>query len=116
MSTAVLVFDRALHLSYLNPAVRMLLEISADRPRHTGRGRDAGTRRTRRAAACSTRGLEPFTERELDLHAAYGQRMIVDCTVTPYGTGELLLEIIRVDRHLRIAQEEILLAQQHRGA
>jgi two-component system nitrogen regulation sensor histidine kinase GlnL len=53
-----------------------------------------------------------FTERELELHTAMGQRMTVDCAVTPIDRGNLLLEITQVDRHLRIAHDEHLLVQQ----
>jgi two-component system nitrogen regulation sensor histidine kinase GlnL len=57
---------------------------------------------------------QPYTERELELglSSASGHRITVDCTVTPLGEGDLLLEIAQVDRHLRIAHEEHLLVQQ----
>jgi len=113
LNTAVILLNESLQLTYLNPAAENLFEIS----RRQVRGQDwpqimqvdiALNKRLRGVS----QALEPFTERELELRTAYGQRMTVDCTVTPLPNGDLLLEIVRVDRHLRIAHEEHLLVQQ----
>jgi len=113
LNTAVLLLDNQLLLVYLNPAAENLFEIS--RRQITGHYwpdtiHAGGPLVDRLRATLKTR--HPFTERELELHTATGQRMTVDCIVTPSGTEELLLEIMQVDRHLRIAHEEHLLVQQ----
>ncbi len=113
LNTAVLVLDHRLLLVYLNPAAENLFEIS--RRQITGHYwpdmiRASEPLVNRLKETLNTR--HPFTERELELHTATGQRMTVDCIVTPSGREDLLLEIMQVDRHLRIAHEEHLLVQQ----
>ncbi|HHH44547.1 MAG TPA: nitrogen regulation protein NR(II) [Gammaproteobacteria bacterium] len=113
LTTAVLVLDRRLHIDYLNPAAENLFEISKRQvggqywPELVGAGEALVNRLN---ATTGTR--HPFTERELALRSANGHRMTVDCVVTPSGKEELLLEIMQIDRHLRIAHEEHLLVQQ----
>ncbi len=56
-----------------------------------------------------------FIERELRLRKTTVESITVDCTVTPLTLGRkvgLLLEILPLDRHLRISRDELLLAQQ----
>jgi two-component system nitrogen regulation sensor histidine kinase GlnL len=107
----VLLDDR-LHLKYLNPAAENLFEVSRRQVKghywpdvaHTASLKD------RLLEALRTR--VPFTERELELYTAPGTRMTVAFTVTPLDRESLLLEIMQVDRQLRIAHEELLLTQQ----
>ena len=113
LNTAVLVLDHRLLLVYLNPAAENLFEIS--RRQITGQYwpdmiHAGGPLVDRLRKTLKTR--HPFTERELELHTATGQRMTVDCIVTPSGKEDLLLEIKQVDRHLRIAHEEHQRVQQ----
>lgn len=113
LNTAVLLLDQQLKLVYLNPAAENLLEIS--RRQVTGQYWPDVVKAGAALVERLNETLEmqgPFTERELELHTASGQRMTVDCTVTPSVEGNLLLEITQVDRHLRIAHEEHLLVQQ----
>ncbi len=114
LNTAVVLLNTSLQLTYLNPAAENLFEVSRRQVlgQYWPNVMQADASLIERLRD-SVKRLEPFTERELELHTAYGQRMTVDCTVTPYGKGDLLLEIAQVDRHLRIAHEEHLLAQQH---
>lgn len=56
-----------------------------------------------------------FVERELRLRKPGEAPLTVDCTVTPVLLGRdigLLVEILPLDRHLRISRDELLLAQQ----
>jgi two-component system nitrogen regulation sensor histidine kinase GlnL len=56
-----------------------------------------------------------FVERELQLRKPGDEPITVDCTVTPQAMGRgvgLLLEILPLDRHLRISRDELLIAQQ----
>ncbi|MFQ5642074.1 MAG: nitrogen regulation protein NR(II) [Thiogranum sp.] len=113
LNTAVLVLDHRLLIVYLNPAAENLFEIS----RRQVSGHywpdmvSAGEALVKRLEE-TMKTQSPFTERELALHSATGHRMTVDCVVTPSGKEDLLLEIMQIDRHLRIAHEEHLLVQQ----
>ena len=114
LSTAVLIFDASLRLTYINPAGEMLFAISARQligqavgglfvctdktaAQHMINARDSG---------------RPFTEREITLLMA-GREVTVDCTVVPFtdAEGGMLVELQQVDRQLRISREERLLSQ-----
>jgi len=114
LNTAVLLLDEALQLLYLNPAAENLFEMS--RRQVLGQYLPNIVRAAPSLAEQLRDALQqqrPFTERGLPLYSATtGQRMTVDCIVTPLGRRELLLEILQVDHHLRIAHEEHLLSQQ----
>jgi two-component system nitrogen regulation sensor histidine kinase GlnL len=114
LNTAVILLDSELALIYLNPAAEDLFEVSRRQVRghHWLEFMQADPALDGRLLEC-TWARESFTERELEMRTAHGQRMTVDCTVTPMGESELLLEIVQVDRHLRIALEEHLLVQQN---
>jgi two-component system, NtrC family, nitrogen regulation sensor histidine kinase GlnL len=116
LNTAVLLFDRQLHLSYLNPAAEVLLASSARQMQGISLKGLLGNNQAlidscRRALDSN----HPFTERDLNLSLAGGYTITVDCSVTPLiepnHTTELLLEVMRVDHHRRIVREESLLAQ-----
>ena len=116
LTTAILLFDDALRIDYINPAGEILFEVSA---KHVVRqpladllvGETGIVDSLRRSLASG----HPYTERELELHLPNNRTITVDMTVTPLyehtGHKELLLELLRVDRHLRIAREESLIAQ-----
>ena len=111
LNTAVLVFDRQLRLTSINPAGEMLFAVSAKHVvghvllEFMPRGRQL-IRTLQRTLVTG----HPFTERGLQLPLA-GPRMItVDCTVTVM-TGvdaepQLLIELNQVDRLLRLTKEE----------
>lgn len=116
LNTAVLLLDRDLRLAYLNPAAENLFAIS--RRQVVGQSWPQLTRMDERAVNRLLEALSeqnPFTERELEMVTLTDHRITVDCTATPLSTGELLLEVTQVDRHLRIAHEEHLLVQQRAG-
>ncbi len=118
LSTVVMLFDSELRLTYINPAGEILFGVSA---RHiTGQP-------SRGLLPCNDKKLEEkfrralesglaFTEREIKLLIADRREMTVNCTVEPLfrpdAADELLVEVHRVDRHLRISREEHLLSQQ----
>lgn len=118
MSTAVLLFDDRLRLTYLNPAAEMLLAVSA---RHVV-GRVTGGMLPCPVGELQTKlklvldSGHPFTERELAMRVGDGQEITVNCSVEPvHGPRTiqgLLMELHRVDRQLRITREEHLLSQQ----
>ena len=116
MSTAVLVFDGEACLRYLNPAGEMLLALSARKAlgAHLGDlvdNAEALLPRIRSAAE----EYRTITERELTLRRMDGSLMTVDCMVTPQmepgRAPEVLVEMIQVDRHLRIVREGSLIEQ-----
>ncbi|MCD6060277.1 MAG: sensory box histidine kinase NtrB [Moraxellaceae bacterium] len=116
LSTAVLLVDTDLKVSYLNPAAEALLAIS--RARALGHPLtdcfieldDSDTAATLRDTLASS---HPYTKREVHLRAG-AQEIIVDYTVgvliTPGAPLALLIEVQQMDRHLRISKEEALLA------
>jgi two-component system nitrogen regulation sensor histidine kinase GlnL len=118
LTTSVLVLDTDLNIEYINPAGEMLFEISARK----AKGMPLGTlisdpdHIVMRMQTCLLSG-HPFTERELRLDLFGHRTKLVDCTVTPldepHEKNALLVEIVRVDRQLRISREENLIAQHH---
>ena len=116
LTTAVLLVDGELRLAYINPAAEMLFALSARRA--TGLrvaellpGDSGFIRKLSEALATG----HPHTVRERALTLAGGREVTVDCTVSPVvepgRPRALLVELTHVDRHLRIAREEQLIAQ-----
>ena len=115
-NTAMLVFDQDLRLSYLNPAGEMLFALSL----HRIEGSDlhalfANSEKFISNVELAINSDHPFTERELVFDLPNQRHITADCTVTPLdnddGKPSLLVELAQVDRQLRIAKEEHLLAQ-----
>lgn len=114
LHTAVLVFDDALRLCYLNPSAEMLLAASAARLLGAGAAQLLPSKPLAGALTEALASGHPFTERELVLELGPERRVTVDMTATPLiepGRRELLVEMTQVDRQLRIIREEGLLAQ-----
>ena len=116
LSTSVLLFDQQLVLQYLNPAAEILLEESIGRATGTPLEQllphnDAMLERMHAALTDN----HPFSDREMPLELSGGRRTTVCCMVTPTllpgGHAELVIELVPVERHLRIAREERLLTQ-----
>ena len=116
LSTAVLLFDDQLLLRELNPAAEHLLQESrqqaiGDGVRDLFPGDTLLADRLRRALDSN----HPFSDREMALALPRGRRSVVCCMVTPVVVpgqpSELVVELVPVDRHLRIAREERLLTQ-----
>jgi two-component system nitrogen regulation sensor histidine kinase GlnL len=116
LTTTVLLLDRDLRLSYLNPAGEMLFAVSA---RHScGMPLEQLLVNAEQVIAGMRLSLDsghPYTERELELRLLGDRTIHVDCTVTPLmepgHDQELLVELLQVDRQLRIVREEHLIAQ-----
>ena len=117
-STGILWLDAALRLAYLNPAAETLLRLDG----HQALGKTIAeclpeAREFAAALARAAEQRETFTQRELKLSlAADGvQAITVDCTATPVaerdGDTPLLVELVPLDRHLRISREDALIAQ-----
>jgi two-component system nitrogen regulation sensor histidine kinase GlnL len=119
LSTAVLLFDDALRLRYINAAGESLLSVSANAVLGASAAGlvpcPSDPVEARLREALETR--QPFTEREVELLRPDGQLIRVNCTVLPLShferPDELLIEMHQVDRQLRIAREEHLISQHH---
>ena len=116
LTTAVLLLDGSLRVSYMNPAAEMLLEVSGQR---------VNGQRISSLFSDSAESLEslrstvsnghPFTKREAQLNLSNGQCLVADYSVTPMqalGRNWILLELLPRDRLLRITREEAQLSQQ----
>ena len=116
-STAVLWLDGALRLSYLNPAAEILLKLDGRQALGSSVG-ECLPQAAEFAQALARAALrrETFTQRELKLPLVGDAAPItVDCTATPVaerdGDTPLLVELVPLDRHLRISREDALIAQ-----
>lgn len=117
LSTAVLVFDRHLKLSYINPAGEQLFAHSA---RHASNRSlheliyNSETMARQLTAAMQTG--ESFTQRGYQLELPELGKISVNCTVTPVTDGTTtsaaMMELRQIDHHMRIEQEEHLITQQ----
>lgn len=116
MNTAVLCLDGALRVTYVNPAGESLFGVSARHCR--GEPLDkvlpqlADQKRHLRDALDDSAA---YTEREIKLEHIGGDRITVDCTTTPFtdrnGRPALLLELLSLDRRLRISREDQMRSQ-----
>jgi two-component system nitrogen regulation sensor histidine kinase GlnL len=116
LNTAVLALDGELRLTWLNAAAEMMLEVSARQLVGQPFARllipDNPLLETLRLALDNG---QPYTARGLRLDSAAGKSVTVDCTVSPFidsaGDTELIVELNQVDRLMRLAREDALLAQ-----
>ncbi|CAG7857083.1 two-component system, NtrC family, nitrogen regulation sensor histidine kinase GlnL [biofilm metagenome] len=118
LNTAVLLFDNGLKLMYVNNSAEILL---ADSSRHLVGTYAADLFKSSDASLfanlqqCLSMG-EPLVDRELILDRM-SHSFTVNISATPLMTGdsvsEILVEMQRVDNHLRISKEEQLLSQQN---
>lgn len=117
LGTAILVFNRELQLSYINPAGEMLFSHSA---RYLcGRSIHQlvlNAESMSEELANTITSEEVVTHRGCRLELPDAADLSVDCTFTPMlESGEVyavLVELRQVDHHMRIEQEENLIAQQ----
>ncbi|GAC1633530.1 MAG: nitrogen regulation protein NR(II) [Nevskia sp.] len=114
LTTAIIALDAGLRVSYINSATEGLFSVSR---RHVqGQALPMAVPHLADHAGRLQRALDTgtgFIERELKLRRAGEEPVTVDCTVTPAqlaGPG-LVIELLPLDRHLRISRDELLLAQ-----
>jgi two-component system nitrogen regulation sensor histidine kinase GlnL len=115
MTTAVICLDQKLRITALNSACESLFGSSRrhalGEPLSEGIPHFSSHVPRLRAALDAGAG---FIDRELKLQRAGDAAITVDCTVTPVlvdGKHGLLMEVLPLDRHLRISRDELLLAQ-----
>ncbi|MFP5415205.1 MAG: PAS domain-containing protein, partial [Gammaproteobacteria bacterium] len=114
LKTAVLVLDADLHVQYLNTAAETLLEASASRLRgaqFVSCFAEPAPRRALLRQALDEQ--QPYTERTVKLMLVDGREITVDYTVSPIqrkAEALLLVEMLPMDRSLRIGRERALLS------
>ena len=117
LTTAVLWFDAQLNLHFINPAGEMLFAVSARRLNGmTARELFAGADHVLHELERALDSGHGFTEREVQITFHGGKVSTLDAIVTPVsepqlGSG-LLVELMQLDRQLRITREESIVAQQ----
>ena len=117
LSTSVLVFDDEYRLRYINPAGEVLFAQSS---RHAcGKGIGELFANADRVVVLLDTAIgsgNVVNQRGCKLDLTNGQTVVVNCSHTPLSLPEglqgIMLELRKVDHHLRIEQEEQLLAQQ----
>lgn len=116
ISTAVLIVDNKLSILHLNAAGEMMFDISARR----ALGQDVGQIILANDSFFSRldrtlQNSHPYSEHELPITLFNGKELTIDYSVTPImqpgKDTQLLIEFTAIDRHLKIAHEESLLAQ-----
>lgn len=116
LSTTVLLFDDGLRLRYVNPAGEMLFAISARHLLGQSTAELLPHTDLNRALHDAMKTGHPFTEREIQLHLNGDRPITVDVTVMVFDehahARALLVELVQVDRQLRITRDEHLMAQQ----
>lgn len=114
LTTAIICVDQRLSVVFLNSAAEGLFSVSR---RHVhGQALPLAVPHLADHAARLARALETgtgFIERELKLRRTGEAPLTVDCTVTPSQLGRpgLTIELLPLDRHIRISRDELLLAQ-----
>ncbi len=114
ISTAVLLLDERLHVTYANPAAETLLaqgrkHLLGVRLDNALPGNDAFMRRLRQAIEADA----GFNENELVLDVG-GEPLHLHCVITPAEAGEarLVVEFRELEQQLKIAREAKLAEQQ----
>lgn len=114
LTTAIISVDQSLSVLYLNSAAEGLFSVSR---RHVqGQALPVAVPYLADHVPRLRRALETgngFIERELKLRRPGEAPLTVDCTVTPSQLGRpgLTIELLPLDRHIRISRDELLLAQ-----
>jgi two-component system nitrogen regulation sensor histidine kinase GlnL len=120
LSSAVFLVDEQLLLKYLNPAGEEILGTgirhAINRP-ITDFLNDQESQLIEHIKA-SIKSGHPITQREVCMKRVNGGEVTIDCSITPMLLMEAqqslcLLEIIQVDRMVRISREEHLLSETH---
>jgi two-component system nitrogen regulation sensor histidine kinase GlnL len=115
LSTAVLLLNNQLHLEYINPAGEELLAISAKRLSGISLEELLPNTHLIKLIRKTLSSNHPCTDREMTLSLPDLRTITIDCTLTPYIMPDkqtaIMIEMMSMDRHLRIARDEQLHTQ-----
>jgi two-component system nitrogen regulation sensor histidine kinase GlnL len=117
LTTATLLVDENLIIRYINPATEDLLGMSANRVEGTPLEENLSciSENLRERVRLSILTGQPYAEHEIDVMTPGKKRITVNCTLTPLRESglppSLLLEVVSLDRHLRITREDQILRQ-----
>lgn len=117
ISTTVMLFNSALKLEYINPAGEMLFAASA---RHLLGMSAAELLNTDNSLEHELQETllsgHPFTQHEITVVLPHGDEITIDLTVIPLREPDqppaLLIELVQLDRLLRISRDESRASQQ----
>ncbi len=121
MATAVMALDERMRITYLNSAAEQLLGISTRKVLGQQLPRmltipDTLFARLRDALISG----QPFTERQITVEPHGQDPQLVDMSLSPFRNSDnsiaLALEINTIDRPLRIARDEAMVAQQEHAS
>lgn len=121
IATAVLALDEHMRITYLNAAAEQVLGVSARKALDQQLPRmltipDTLFARLRDAL----NNGQPFTERQISVEPHGQEPQLVDISLSPFRSGNnstaLALEINTIDRPLRIARDEAMVAQQEHAS
>lgn len=117
LTTAILLVEHNLSVSYLNSAAEALLETSGSRVLGEPLESLFSEPESERSSILDNiREGIPFTKRETQLSLPGGNAVTVDCAVTPFAASDpeslMVMEIQPMDRLLRISRDEGILASQ----
>lgn len=118
LATAVIVLDDSLSITYVNAAAESLLSMGWRRAVGVPLDQVVEVPALMRNRLLETLATgHAFTDRSAVIHIPAEPELTVDYTVSPltdnHGNRRLLVELTQIDRHLRIAREDALLAQNH---
>ncbi|HEB57691.1 MAG TPA: nitrogen regulation protein NR(II) [Gammaproteobacteria bacterium] len=117
LNSTIMLFDAELRLRYINPAGERLFEVSARQllgsPVQSLLLNAVELEEILNEALASGTS---FTRREMTLDMLHAEQVTVDATATPAvdaaGRAEVLIELVEIDRILRITRDEKLFSQQ----
>ncbi len=120
LSTAIVCLDQDLRLTFMNQSAESLFSISAGKALGAPCQAWSGVPLEMMDRLMEALTLQqPFSDRQVTLSWPGREDALVDCMISltraESESSGLLLEFTQVDRHLRIAREEALLAQQEQN-
>ncbi|MBU2887802.1 nitrogen regulation protein NR(II) [Gilvimarinus agarilyticus] len=114
LSTAIILLDGHLQLCHINPAAEALLSISLERclgEPFTHFFHESSD--TPGELSHAAQQANHYTKRHAEWQLLNGEQITVDYTVTPFSHNQgLVIEILPIDRLLRISREEMLSSSQ----
>lgn len=118
MATAVLYLNSDMSINYMNQAAESLFSLSVRKAKglHCDQLLGAPESLLQRFNESIATG-QPFSDRQVALQVPGQDPVLVDCLISPVRSADkkesgLLIEVNTIDRKIRIAREESLLAQQ----